>query len=74
MVGFRQSIALGRSRWETSTLTPANEALGLDLGARTVEYDETDAILYALAVGAHATDLELIFERDLHVLPVCCCV
>jgi acyl dehydratase len=54
---------------ETSTLTPANEALGLDLGSRTIEYDETDAILYALAVGAHATDLELIFERDLHVLP-----
>jgi acyl dehydratase len=33
------------------------------------EYDETDAIFYALAVGARASDLELVFERDLRVLP-----
>jgi acyl dehydratase len=54
---------------ETVTLTPANEALGLELGTRTVSYDESDAILYALAVGAHATDLPLVFERELQVLP-----
>jgi acyl dehydratase len=54
---------------ETATLIPAVEAIGLDLGSRVIEYDERDAILYALAVGAHATDLELVFERDLRVLP-----
>jgi len=43
--------------------------LGLDLGTRTVAYDERDAILYALAVGAQATDLDLVFERRLRVLP-----
>jgi acyl dehydratase len=47
----------------------AGEAIGLDLGRRVVEYDDGDAILYALAVGARATELELVFERDLRVLP-----
>jgi acyl dehydratase len=53
----------------TDTLTAASEALDLDLGTRTVSYGEDDAILYALAVGAHAGDLDLVFERDLRVLP-----
>ncbi len=43
--------------------------MGTDLGTRTVAYDERDAILYALAVGAAATDLDLVFERCLRVLP-----
>lgn len=47
----------------------AGEAIGLELGRRIVAYDDRDAILYALAVGAAATDLELVFERDLRVLP-----
>ncbi|GAB2466902.1 MaoC/PaaZ C-terminal domain-containing protein, partial [Streptomyces incanus] len=42
---------------------------GRDLGTRTVSYDENDAILYALAVGATAQQLDLVFERDLRVLP-----
>lgn len=50
-------------------LTPAVEALGLDLGSRRIAYDLDDAILYALAVGAGAADLDLVFERDLRVLP-----
>ncbi|WP_241249786.1 MaoC/PaaZ C-terminal domain-containing protein [Rhodococcus sp. X156] len=48
---------------------PAGEWAGTALGTRTVAYDERDAILYALAVGAAATDLDLVFERDLRVLP-----
>jgi acyl dehydratase len=47
----------------------AASAIGLDLGRRTVSYDERDAILYALALGAPATQLDLVFERDLRVLP-----
>lgn len=47
----------------------AHPALGLDLGTRTVTYTEQDAILYALAVGAPATELDLVLERDLRVLP-----
>ncbi|GAA3129907.1 MaoC/PaaZ C-terminal domain-containing protein [Streptosporangium carneum] len=42
---------------------------GHRLGERTVAYDERDAILYALAVGAAATDLDLVFEERLRVLP-----
>jgi hypothetical protein len=51
------------------TLKPASEAAGLELGSRRVSYDDRDAILYALAVGAAAEDLDLVFERDLRVLP-----
>lgn len=39
------------------------------LGTRTVAYTEHDAILYALAVGARADDLDLVFEERLRVLP-----
>ncbi|MGI5157653.1 MaoC/PaaZ C-terminal domain-containing protein [Microbispora sp. CA-102843] len=45
------------------------EWAGRDLGERTVAYDEREAILYALAVGAPATDLDLVFEERLRVLP-----
>jgi hypothetical protein len=51
------------------TLKPAPEAAGLDLGTRRVAYADREAILYALAVGAAAEDLDLVFERDLRVLP-----
>jgi acyl dehydratase len=42
---------------------------GHDLGTFTATYTEADAILYALAVGARATELDLVYERDLRVLP-----
>ncbi len=42
---------------------------GASLGRRSVRYGEDDAILYALAVGAKAEQLDLIFERQLRVLP-----
>lgn len=45
------------------------EWAGRALGERTVAYDEKDAILYALSVGAKADDLELVFEDRLRVLP-----
>ena len=47
----------------------AGEWAGRDLGERRVGYDERDAILYALAVGARADDLDLVFEERLRVLP-----
>jgi acyl dehydratase len=47
----------------------AHPLAGAELGTRTVTYHERDAILYALAVGARATDLDLVFERQLRVLP-----
>lgn len=47
----------------------AGEWRGAELGSRTVEYSERDAILYALAVGASAADLDLVFEERLRVLP-----
>lgn len=45
------------------------ELLGTDLGHRSTTYDAKDVILYALAIGAGAKDLELVFERDLKVIP-----
>lgn len=42
---------------------------GMSLGTRTVKYGDREAILYALAVGAGAGDLELVYERRLKVLP-----
>ncbi len=47
----------------------AGDWRGVQLGSKTVGYDERDAILYALAVGAQATELELVFEERLRVLP-----
>jgi len=47
----------------------AGEWAGRALGERRVRYDERDAILYALAVGARADDLDLVFEERLRVLP-----
>lgn len=46
-----------------------SEWRGRDLGTRTVAYDDTRPILYALAVGAGASDLDLVFEERLRVLP-----
>jgi acyl dehydratase len=45
-----------------------SELVGLSLGASTVAYDERDAILYALAVGAHADERRLVDEQQLRVL------
>lgn len=53
----------------TETTSTPTRWRGHDLGTRVVGYDERDAILYALAVGAHATDLDLVFEDRLRVLP-----
>lgn len=47
----------------------SGEWAGRALGERRVGYDEKDAILYALAVGASAQDLDLVFEDRLRVLP-----
>jgi acyl dehydratase len=43
--------------------------VGYPLGTRVVQYSEDDAMLYALAVGAEAEEVSLVFERDLRVLP-----
>ncbi len=42
---------------------------GRDLGTLASDYTERDAILYALAVGARADELALVYERDLRTLP-----
>lgn len=52
----------------THDVDPAAWA-GRALGTRTVGYDERDAILYALAVGASEQQLDLVFEDRLRVLP-----
>lgn len=46
---------------------------GHDLGRQIVDYDDRDAILYALAVGAPHDRLDLVYERDLRVLPTYAC-
>ncbi|MFB6988212.1 MaoC/PaaZ C-terminal domain-containing protein [Streptomyces sp. NPDC056297] len=42
---------------------------GRELGTRTASYTARDAILYALAVGAPADRLDLVYEERLRVLP-----
>jgi acyl dehydratase len=42
---------------------------GADLGTRLITYTDRDAILYALSVGAGVDTLDLVFERELRVLP-----
>ncbi|MFD7718817.1 MaoC/PaaZ C-terminal domain-containing protein [Streptomyces sp. NPDC059814] len=42
---------------------------GRELGTRTVSFTARDAILYALAVGAPADRLDLVYEERLRVLP-----
>ena len=46
---------------------------GQDLGTRTITWDARDAILYALAVGASCDESDLVYERDLRVLPTFAC-
>jgi hypothetical protein len=49
--------------------TTLAQLAGIDLGMRTIRYQRRDAILYALAVGARAEQLELVYERSLRLLP-----
>ncbi len=46
-----------------------SELIGFDLGKRRIAYGPNDAILYALSVGAKPDQLDLVYERDLRVLP-----
>lgn len=46
---------------------------GHNLGSHDHRIAVDDAILYALAVGADASDLDLIYERQLRVLPTIAC-
>ncbi|MCW4355701.1 MaoC/PaaZ C-terminal domain-containing protein [Hoyosella sp. YIM 151337] len=48
---------------------PEHELTGKTLGRRTVSYSERDVMLYALTIGAQADELDLIFEKQLQVLP-----
>ncbi|WP_225993981.1 MaoC/PaaZ C-terminal domain-containing protein [Actinomadura rudentiformis] len=52
-----------------NTDRPAGEWIGHPLGRRSVAWTERDAILYALAVGARADELDLVFEARLRPLP-----
>lgn len=52
-----------------STTGTVAELAGTSLGEREISYTERDAILYALAVGAREDELDLVYERDLRVLP-----
>lgn len=47
--------------------------LGVSLGEHVISYAPRDAILYALAVGAAPEALDLVYERDLRVLPTYAC-
>lgn len=49
--------------------TTFHDLIGLDLGTCDVGWTERDAILYALACGARADELDLVYERDLRPLP-----
>jgi acyl dehydratase len=44
-------------------------AVGAELPSRDIAWTVSDVLLYHLALGADATDLRYVYERDLHVLP-----
>ena len=46
---------------------------GFKLGNKKLSYSDKEVILYALSVGAKADDLNLIFERELVVIPTYAC-
>ncbi len=46
-----------------------HDLIGCDLGTHEIGWSEKDAILYALACGAQAQELDLVYERDLRPLP-----
>ena len=50
-----------------------NELKGYELGKKSIHYDERDAILFALSVGARSSEMNLIYEKDLTVLPSFAC-
>lgn len=66
------NTTVSNSSQPTTTLSLADLA-GTDLGEHPAGYDTTAAILYALTVGAAAEDLDLVYERDLRVLPTYAC-
>lgn len=49
------------------------DLVGYSLGDRCVTYEDRDAMLYALAVGAGAADIDLVYEQQLEVLPTYAC-
>ena len=49
--------------------TTFHDLIGHDLGQQVIGWTERDAILYALACGAKADELDLVYERDLRPLP-----
>jgi len=48
---------------------PAGDWVGRRLGERTVAWTDRDPILFAAAIGAPSDRLDLVFERDMRVLP-----
>ncbi|MQA81535.1 MAG: enoyl-CoA hydratase [Streptosporangiales bacterium] len=50
-------------------MTGLADLAGTDLGVRTATYGDRDVMLYAVAVGAGAGDLDLVYEPHLRVLP-----
>jgi acyl dehydratase len=57
----------------SATTIALGDLVGTDLGTSTAAYDDTAVILYALAVGASADSLDLVYERDLRALPTYAC-
>lgn len=56
------------------TVAPTLENLaGTSLGTFSRSYSSSDAILYALSVGAAADELDLVYERELRTLPSYAC-
>jgi acyl dehydratase len=69
--GFRPTLP-ERMTNRVSTVdrpTAVDGLLGYEVGSSVSIYEERDAILYALSIGARATETELIYERRLRVLP-----
>lgn len=53
----------------SETNLQVKDLAGVDLGAQVCSYDDRDVMLYAIAIGAKASELDLVYEKQLRTIP-----
>ncbi len=53
----------------SKTNLQVKDLAGVELGSQICSYDDREVMLYALAIGAKASELDLVYEKQLRTLP-----